>query len=138
MISTRWLEKRKPYWSRLEQLVGRSRSGGVSALDHRELQELGLLYRQTASDLAAVREDITSPQLAAYLNQLLGRAHNLIYMGQRPKISGIVKFYSQTYPQIFRETLPETLLAFAIFMVTGVAAWAITIHDPAFAHRFLG
>ena len=56
-----------------------------------------------------MREDITSPQLAAYLNQLLGRAHNLIYMGQRPKISGIVKFYSETYPQIFRETLPETL-----------------------------
>jgi len=118
--------------------VNRTRAGGVSSLTHRELQELGLLYRQTASDLAAVREDITSPQLAAYLNQLLGRAHNLIYMGHRPKMSGIVKFYSQTYPQIFRETLPETLLAFAIFMVTAIAAWAVTIHDPAFAHRFLG
>jgi uncharacterized membrane protein SpoIIM required for sporulation len=138
MISTRWLEKRKPYWTRLEELVNRTRAGGVSALTHRELQELGLLYRQTASDLAAVREDITSPQLAAYLNQLLGRAHNLIYMGHRPKMSGIVKFYSQTYPQIFRETLPETLLAFTIFMVTAVAAWVVTIHDPAFAHRFLG
>lgn len=138
MISTRWLEKRKLYWSRLEQLVSRSKTGGVSSLDHRELQELGLLYRQTASDLATVREDITSSQLAAYLNQLLGRAHNLIYMGQRPKISGLVKFYSQTYPQIFRETLPETLLAFAIFMVSAIAAWAVTIHDPAFAHRVLG
>jgi len=138
MISRRWLEKRKPYWSRLEQLVSRSKSGGVSSLDHRELQELGLLYRQTASDLATVREDITSPQLAAYLNQLLGRAHNLIYMGHRPKISGLVKFYSQTYPQIFRETLPETLLAFAVFAVSAIAAWAVTIHDPAFAHRVLG
>ncbi|HXW18265.1 MAG TPA: stage II sporulation protein M [Candidatus Acidoferrales bacterium] len=138
MISTRWLEKRKPYWSRLEQLVSRSKTGGVSSLDHHELQELGLLYRQTASDLATVREDITSPQLAAYLNQLLGRAHNLIYMGHRPKISGLVKFYSQTYPRIFRETLPETALAFAIFAVTAIAAWAITIHDPAFAHRLLG
>jgi len=118
--------------------VGRSKTGGISSLDHRELQELGLLYRQTASDLATVREDITSPQLTAYLNQLLGRAHNLIYMGQRPKISGLVKFYSQTYPQIFRETLPETLVAFAIFMVTAIAAWSITIHDPAFAHRVLG
>ena len=118
--------------------MSRSKTGGVSSLDHHELQELGLLYRQTASDLATVREDITSPQLAAYLNQLLGRAHNLIYMGHRPKISGLVKFYSQTYPQIFRETLPETLLAFAIFLATAIAAWAVTIHDPAFAHRLLG
>src|SRR6202795_3687950 len=138
MISTRWLEKRKTYWARLEQLVDRSSKGGISALEHRELQELGLLYRQAASDLATVREDVTSNQLAFYLNQLLGRAHNLIYMGHKQKISGLVRFYTQTYPQVFRETFRQTLLAFLIFAVTGVASWAVTIHDPAFAHRLLG
>lgn len=96
------------------------------------------MYRQTASDLAAVREDASSKQLAAYLNQLLGRSHNLIYLGHKPKISGIVKFYRDTYPQVFRETLPQTLLALAIFALAGLAAWAVTIHDPAFAHRVLG
>jgi uncharacterized membrane protein SpoIIM required for sporulation len=138
MISTRWLEKRKTYWARLEQLVDRSNKGGISALDHRELQELGLLYRQTASDLATVREDVTSKQLSFYLNQLLGRAHNLIYMGHKQKISGLVRFYTQTFPQVFRETFPQTFLAFLIFTVTGIATWAVTIHDPAFAHRMLG
>lgn len=138
MISTRWLEKRKTYWARLEQLVDRSNKGGISALDHRELQELGLLYRQTASDLATVREDVTSNQLSFYLNQLLGRAHNLIYMGHKQKISGLVRFYTETFPQVFRETFWQTFLAFLIFTVTGIATWAVTIHDPAFAHRMLG
>src|SRR5271169_6285309 len=138
MISTRWLGKRKTYWARLEQLVDRSNKGGISALDHRELQELGLLYRQTASDLATVREDVTSNQLTFYLNQLLGRAHNLIYMGHKQKISGLVRFYTQTFPQVFRETFPQTFLAFLIFTVTGIATWAVTVHDPAFAHRMLG
>ena len=138
MISTRWLAKRKTYWTRLEQLVDRSNKGGISALDHRELQELGLLYRQTASDLATVREDVTSNQLTFYLNQLLGRAHNLIYMGHKQKMSGLVRFYAQTFPQIFRETFAQTFLAFLIFTVTGIATWAVTIHDPAFAHRMLG
>jgi uncharacterized membrane protein SpoIIM required for sporulation len=137
MISNRWLEKRKPYWARLEELVQRS-GRGVTALSHSELQELGLLYRQTASDLAAVREDTASRQLATYLNQLLGRSHNLIYLGQKQKVSGIVRFYRDTYPQVFRETLPETLLALAIFAVTGLGAWVITLHDPGFAHRLLG
>jgi uncharacterized membrane protein SpoIIM required for sporulation len=138
MISTRWLEKRKTYWARLEQLVDRSNKGGISALDHRELQELGLLYRQTASDLATVREDVTSNHLSFYLNQLLGRAHNLIYMGHKQKISGLVRFYTETFPQVFRETFRQTFLAFLIFTVTGVATWAVTIHEPAFAHRMLG
>jgi uncharacterized membrane protein SpoIIM required for sporulation len=96
------------------------------------------LYRQTASDLATVREDVTSSQLSFYLNQLLGRAHNLIYMGHKQKISGLVHFYTETFPQVFRETFPQTLLAFLIFAVAGIATWAVTIHDPAFAHRMLG
>jgi len=101
MISTRWLEKRKPNWSRLEELLARTKGRGIGALDHKDLQELGLLYRQTASDLAIAREDITSSQLTAYLNSLLGRAHNLIYMGNKPKVAGIVRFYSETYPPHF-------------------------------------
>ena len=119
-------------------LVDRSNKGGISALDHRELQELGLLYRQTASDLATVREDVTSNQLSFYLNQLLGRAHNLIYMGHKQKISGIVRFYAQTFPQVFRETFRQSLLAFLIFAATGIVTWAVTVHDPSFAHRLLG
>ena len=111
---------------------------GVSALRHGELQELGLLYRQTASDLAAVREDASSKQLAVYLNQLLGRSHNLIYHGQKKRVSGIVRFYGETYPRVFRETLPLTLIALAIFAVMGLAGWIVTIHDPGFADRLLG
>jgi uncharacterized membrane protein SpoIIM required for sporulation len=137
MISIRWLEKRRPYWARLEQLVQIS-GRGVSALRHSELQELGLLYRQTASDLAAVREDASSKQLAVYLNQLLGRSHNLIYHGQKKKVSGLVRFYGETYPGVFRETLPLTLIALAVFVVSGLAAWVVTIHDAGFAHRLLG
>ena len=113
-------------------------SRGIAALSHAELKELGLLYRQTASDLAAVREDVNSRQLTAYLNQLLGRSHNLIYMGHKPKISALVHFYRDTYPRLFRETLPQTALSASIVLVTMFAAWFLTLRDPAFASRLLG
>jgi uncharacterized membrane protein SpoIIM required for sporulation len=138
MISTRWLEKRKPQWQRLEQLVGRSGRRGVAALNHDELQELGLLYRQTASDLATVREDITSRSFTSYLNQLLSRAHNLIYMGRRPNWGGILRFYVETYPCVFREAFPLVLLAALVFVGGGLAGAVVTLHDAAFAHRILG
>lgn len=137
MVSIHWLEKRKPYWERLEKLVQRSQ-GGLAALDHLELQELGLLYRQTAADLSAVLEDKSSVQLAAYLNQLLARSHNLIYTGRGPEASGLVAFYRETYPRLFREVLPQILLAAGIFAVAALAGWAVTWHDPGFARLVLG
>jgi uncharacterized membrane protein SpoIIM required for sporulation len=141
MVSIQWIEKRKAHWERLEHLV-RSARNGLDALNHAELQELGLLYRQTAADLAGVLEDKSSVQLAVYLNQLLGRSHNLIYMGRRPgagiAAKSIVTFYRESYPRIFRENLPRTLLAAAIFVFALAAGWAVTIHDPGFAHHLLG
>lgn len=97
-------------------------SRGITALSHNDLKELGLLYRQTASDLAAVREDVSNRQLKIYLNQLLGRSHNLIYMGHKPKVAALVQFYRDTYPRIFRETLPQTITATVICLVTALVA----------------
>jgi len=87
MISTRWLEKRKPYWSKLEMLLNQSAKNGLKSLSRSELQELSLLYRQTAADLAAIREDRGSVHFARYVNQLLVRAHNTIYSGRRASTS---------------------------------------------------
>ncbi|HTS11219.1 MAG TPA: stage II sporulation protein M [Candidatus Limnocylindrales bacterium] len=138
MISNRWLEKRRGHWTRLEQLVDSSGRGGVSALSPAEIQELALLYRQTASDLSTVREDPTGGQLSFYLNRLLGRAHNLIYMGRKAKAKGIWIFFRDTYPAIFRETFPDTFLAFTLFFAAAVGAFLIGMADPIFTRYFLG
>src|SRR5437899_653485 len=138
MISARWLEKRKPYWDRLESIVQRSGRGGLGALSHEELRELGLLYRQVAADLSSVREDPMSQRIAGYLNQLLGRAHNLIYMGRRARPGGILEFYRGIFPRIFRETFKYTLAAFAVFLGAAVAGFLICLADPSFQRFLLG
>jgi len=138
VISTSWLQKRRPYWARIDELLTRSGRGGVRNLTHPELQELALLYRQTASDLATIREDASSRSLAHYLNQLLGRAHNLIYMGRRSRPSGIIKFYRETFPQVFHDTFAYTMTAFAIFWALAGAGAMLAVMNPGFQRYFLG
>ena len=138
MISTSWLEKRRPYWARLDELLTRSGRAGARNLTHSELQELALLYRQTASDLATIREDSSSGNLAHYLNQLLGRAHNLIYMGRRSRPRGVIRFYRETFPEIFFETLPYTATACAVFWVVAILGIVLAIANPAFQANLLG
>jgi len=138
VISTGWLQKRRPYWARIDEILTRSGRAGVRHLTHSELQELALLYRQTASDLATIREDRYSASLAHYLNQLLGRAHNLMYMGRRSKPRGIIKFYRETFPQTFQETIAYTLTAAAVFGgMVFVGAMLATV-NPGFQTYLLG
>lgn len=138
MISARWLEKRKPYWTRLEAIVNPSARKGIAGLTYREIQDLALLYRQVAADLAKVREDPSGHRLADYLNQLLARAHNVIYMGRRVSPRGILPFYCRTFPAVFRQTLDYTALAVALFAAGGLIGFLTCLADPAFQRFFLG
>jgi uncharacterized membrane protein SpoIIM required for sporulation len=136
-VSARWIDKRKPGWDRLEALVNTSDRRGIGALPHGDLRELASLYRQTAADLSIARDDPSSAPLARYLNTLLGRAHNLIYSGDRPP-RGILHFYTRVFPGVFRQTLPYTLAAFALFLAGLAAGATMALADPGFERLLLG
>src|SRR5580698_4309093 len=138
MISTRWLEKRKPHWSKLESLLNQSSRSGLKSLSRSDLQELSLLYRQTAADLAALREDAGSVHFARYVNQLLVRAHNTIYSGRPASAKPIFDFFWRTYPAAFRRNLNQCLLAFSIFIVGGFVGAILTYQNPDFKVKLLG
>lgn len=138
MISTHWLEKRKPHWNRLEELLNVTKRSGVSGLNRSELQELALLYRQTAADLSALREDPYSQNFARYVNQLLARAHNIIYTGRKSSAIEIYYFYRYTYPQVFRRMFSYTVAAFALFLGSALIGAILTVTHPDFMHQILG
>jgi uncharacterized membrane protein SpoIIM required for sporulation len=137
-VSARWIETRQRYWDRLEQLVNACDRRGIAALTHEDLRELALLYRQTAADLSVARDDAGSAAMARALNALLGRAHNLIYAGRAPRTRGIFQFYARVFPAVFRETLPYTLAAVALFAAGAAAGAAMAAADPAFERVMLG
>jgi uncharacterized membrane protein SpoIIM required for sporulation len=138
MISVAWLKKRQPYWARLESLLGDIKQHGLHALGRDDLRELGLLYRQTATDLSAVRSDPSSVQQSRYLNQLLGRAHNAVYSGQKKTVSRVIQFFWNEYPVIFRRYLSYTAASTAIFALGALAGMFITLSSPDYMREFLG
>jgi len=111
---------------------------GTAGFTHDELRELALLYRQTAADLATVREHQDAAQLSAYLNRLLGAAHNLVYAAPRARAGGFAAFITRAIPATFRETWRYTVAATALFTLGGVAGAALTTADPGFARFVLG
>jgi uncharacterized membrane protein SpoIIM required for sporulation len=137
-ISARWIEKRQPHWTRLDALVKACDARGVSALPHGELQELALLYRQAAADLSTARDDPASRQLARQLNQLLTRAHNLLYAGRRGDTRQPLAFLTRTFPRTFRATSGYTLAAVLMFAAGAAVGLIMAIADPGFERFLLG
>lgn len=139
MISNSWLEKRKSHWTRLDALLDQCRSQGLKSLGRDDLRDLGLLYRQAASDLAVLRADSSATHFAQYVNELLSRAHNIIYSGHRTSYTrSVLRFFDETYPEIFQRNLRYVLVAFILFLGGGVIGTLVTLQDPDFQLKILG
>ena len=138
MISNHWIALRKESWSRLETLVQQVETSSLKTLSSADLREFGLLYRQAAADLSAVRADEAARTLEEYLNRLVSRAHNHIYSGDRMNLSSVWNCLSRGYPRIFRRLLPYTTVALAIFLAGALLGTLLTLARPQFMHAMLG
>jgi hypothetical protein len=69
------------------------------------LQEMALLYRQVAADLSVLRQDATARTYAVHVNQLLARAHHIIYSGRKTNLRTLFLFLRDEYPAVFQRQL---------------------------------
>jgi uncharacterized membrane protein SpoIIM required for sporulation len=138
MISNLWIDSRKNNWNRLDALVHQVENTGVKSLSPADLRDLGLLYRQAAADLSAVRADRSSQSLAQYLNRLVSRAHNYVYSGPRVSIVTIWQFFAYGYPRLIRRLSGYLLAATLISVLAGSLGAIIVMVRPDFGVMFLG
>lgn len=111
----------KQNWSDLDALLNRCERQ-IGLLAPQEVQRLGRLYRQATSDLAIAQRDFPRHQMAGYLNQLVGRAHSVIYRDEPLQASRFMRFALSGFPRVFRKTLPFTLAAALLFLLPALTA----------------
>jgi uncharacterized membrane protein SpoIIM required for sporulation len=138
MISNRWIEQRQGLWQRLDGLLVQAETSGLKSLTGDQLRELGLLYRQAAQDLSAVRADRGSRTQEEYLNLLLARAHNRIYSGRKLEPRQIWRFFAVEYPRLFRRMFPYVAAALVIFLAGAALGALLTFSRPSFMRLYLG
>ncbi len=138
MLTNFWIDHRKNNWNRLDVLLRQVESSGVRSLASAELREFGLLYRQAAADLSAVRTETASGPLENYLNRLVSRAHNFVYTGRRASLGGIWRFFAHSYPRLLRRLSGYVALATAIFVFAGLLSAVVIAVHPSYGPALLG
>lgn len=138
VLSNQWLHKRRPYWERLTALLTQAESSGVRNLTRSELQETVLLYRQVAADLSTLRQDPTARSYAEHVNQLLARAHHIIYSSRRTSFLNIFRFLRDDYPALIQRNMRYVILSLAVGVAGAALGSVLTLARPQFMRTMLG
>ncbi len=133
-MAENFIERRKASWKRLEKLIDQVQSvRGLRRLSREEVRELARSYRRAASDLAIARVESRDQRLVSYLNNLVIRAHGIVYRSESKGARSIFDFYWHEFPVIFRRTFRYTLATFLIFIAISVVSFIATWRNEDFA-----
>jgi len=137
ILSNQWIARRRPHWDRLAVLLAQSDASGLKQLSRAELQEMALLYRQVAADLSVLRQDSTSRTYAAHVNQLLARAHHIIYSGRKTNLRTVFLFLRDEYPAVFQRQFGFVLASLLVTVGFGILGAVLTTARPEFMRHAL-
>jgi uncharacterized membrane protein SpoIIM required for sporulation len=128
-----FIARRSERWQALERLVDR----GPRALSGQDVFRLGRLYRDTSSDLALARRDMPGDRVTLYLNNLVARAHPLMYQAPAADSRSLLQYASTGVPRAYRRALPYTAAAFLVFLLAALISGAAVSWDRSNADLLL-
>lgn len=131
-----FLQTRQTDWQALATLLDRSQTN-MSQLTPTEVKTLGQLYRAATSDLALAQRDYPRHQVTLYLNQLVARAHAVVYRSEPFDVKRFLHFATTGFPRVYRDLLPFTLLAAISFIGAALIAGFSTAWQPETAQWLL-
>ncbi len=136
MNSNAFYQSRRQDWELLGRLVERA-GHDVRRLSSEDIERLASLYRATASDLALAKRDFPRHPVTQYLNQLVARAHSILYQGEPLAFNKLRDFVTAGFPRLFRQTFIFTFISFLMFALPALAAGLSIAVSPASAQWLL-
>lgn len=124
----RFTAPRRARWGRLQQLLQQARRPGIR-LGVPQLEELSLLYRQTANDLATAQREFPGDPITAYLAGLVGQAHGHIYVEPPVSLARLRWFFAHDLPWEYRAAWPFLATAAALLFGPWLAVMAAVLAD---------
>lgn len=134
MTEPRFIAKYEDSWRALEGFNARLLNGGIKKLNTGEVREFAHLFRLASHHMAYAKTHFPYGQALPYLNRLVGVAHNFFYVRETSAGREIVRYFTNTFPALVRETWRYTataaILFFAgIFLAVFTGIWPEMLGD---------
>jgi len=141
MTAEHFVNTHRAQWQRLDQLVSRANQLKLAALSDEELHELGILYRRAAADLARAQTRLGTThagrELVRSLNDLVLRAHALLYSAPAPEAGRALEWIAFGFPDAFRRHWRAIAVAALLMFGPALVAYVCVVSNAALAPYFV-
>lgn len=131
------MARRQQQWKELAGILTETQRQGARKLPLEQVQRLGRLYRQAASDLAYARTYFPNTPATTYLNQLVTQAHTMIYAEEPQRLKALWRFFASTVPAAVRESWRPLALSTALMIAAGLVGFFAILYDPNLAEALV-
>jgi uncharacterized membrane protein SpoIIM required for sporulation len=129
MNADQFYRSRQADWKALAGFLDQSQKNGFRFTPE-QVNTLGQLYRAATSDLALAQRDFPRHRVTTYLNQLVARAHAVVYRGEPLAWRQLGRFVSVGFPRVYRETWQFILTASLLFILPALLSALVIYAQP--------
>jgi uncharacterized membrane protein SpoIIM required for sporulation len=130
-----FVARRKGEWSALDAMLAGNQP--LHRLPPADIAGFSALYRGVCGDLVHARDVGFSHDLVAYLDNLAGRAHNVLYAAPPYRLRAAWDLVARDFPRAIRRNRRFFALGLALFYVPMLVCAAATLYSPDFATHVL-
>ncbi len=132
-VAERLVARKGTRWDAFDLLATRVARGGLDVLSAEELPDFAARYREVAADLARVRTYGADATTTARLERLVAAGHNALYRAEGRNWKTLWRFVTTDAPAAVVASWRTVLLAAALFILPGVAGYALLREQPGLA-----
>lgn len=124
-----FIKQNRNQWKQLEQAMEEVTKSG-RAKSPEQFEQFFSSYQKTSYHLSYCQTYYPNEEITVYLNELVGKAHALLYRNQVTSSYQIKKFFGQTFIRLLTEQWKFIVLALILFMVGAIGGFIAILNNP--------
>lgn len=95
------------------------------------VEDFQLLYRRAVNHLSFSQTYFPNEEVTFYLNELVAKAHNLLYRDQATtSLYQLKEFFGKTFIRLLLEQRRFVFVAFLLFWIGAIGSFLAVMNDP--------
>jgi uncharacterized membrane protein SpoIIM required for sporulation len=132
-----FIKQHRNDWDQLEQTINKM-TKRKKQLTPETIDQFQLLYQKVSHQLSVSQTYFPQDEVALYLNNLVSKAHNVLYRDQATSFYQMKRFFGHTFIHLFLEQRKFVLIAMLLFTIGAVGGYMSVINDPLHLYTLLG